>query len=629
KRFRRTMDIKAKKHHIPLVDRNPLEPPPIVVAIVGPPKVGKSTLMHCLIKNFTRQTLSSIQGPVTIVSGKKRRLTFIECNNDINNMIDIAKVADLVLLLIDASFGFEMETFEFLNICQVHGFPRIMGVLTHLDIFKNNKTLRTTKKQLKRRFWTEIYQGAKLFYLSGMVHGDYQKTEIHNLGRFISVMKFRPLSWKQNHPYILSDRMEDLTDPELIRQNPVCDRDICLYGYTRGGHFKNKTSVHIPGCGDFQIHDISFLPDPCPLPDKEKRRSLNEKEKLIYAPMSGVGGIVYDKDAVYIDLGGSHSHSDSKQEEKEESSEGIVGSLIDTQVAIDEKMAVSEMKLFQDSNPLKAEDVEGNSIFQTQTEERILDSGRVRRKAIFLDNEEDEMEVETSGSDDGDDSDEEIIDDNEDLDIVSDEINKRGNDREENIAFADSDDELEVTENARGVSHKTEKKHVRFSDDDPKIDTAEDSALRWKENLKEKAIMSFYQRQADTKNLNKLVYGAHHENHINDDDKSDGTDEIGGLFVISKDKLKSGKTLMNDVDCTQYKTDAIQDWRSSAVMDSIRDCFVTGKWTKSEDAETLIQQDDELFGDFEDLESGPASENNVRDSDHESCDENEKIEAEK
>lgn len=63
-----------------------------------------------------------------------------------------------VLMLIDASFGFEMETFEFLNICQVHGFPRIMGVLTHLDSFKNNKTLRKTKKKLKHRFWTEVYQ---------------------------------------------------------------------------------------------------------------------------------------------------------------------------------------------------------------------------------------------------------------------------------------------------------------------------------------------------------------------------------------------------------------------------------------------------------------------------------------
>lgn len=58
----------------------------------------------------------------------------------------------------DASFGFEMETFEFLNILQVHGFPRVMGILTHLDIMKNNKNMKKTKKKLKQRFWTEIYQ---------------------------------------------------------------------------------------------------------------------------------------------------------------------------------------------------------------------------------------------------------------------------------------------------------------------------------------------------------------------------------------------------------------------------------------------------------------------------------------
>lgn len=115
----RAQDLDTKKQHIPLVDRTPLEPPPIVVVVVGPPKVGKTTLINCLIKNFTRQPLTTINGPVTIVSGKRRRITLIECNNDVNSMIDLAKVADLVLLMIDASFGFEMEIFEFLNICQV------------------------------------------------------------------------------------------------------------------------------------------------------------------------------------------------------------------------------------------------------------------------------------------------------------------------------------------------------------------------------------------------------------------------------------------------------------------------------------------------------------------------------
>ena len=43
-------------------------------------------------------------------------------------MIDIAKVSDIVLMLIDATFGIEMEIFEFLEICRAHGTPRVMGV---------------------------------------------------------------------------------------------------------------------------------------------------------------------------------------------------------------------------------------------------------------------------------------------------------------------------------------------------------------------------------------------------------------------------------------------------------------------------------------------------------------------
>lgn len=81
----------------------------------------------------------------------------------------------------------------------------------------------------------------------GMIHGEYLKTEIHNLGRFISTMKFRPLEWRTSHPYILADRIEDITSQELIRQNSKVDRTVCLYGYTRGAHLKQNALFHIPG----------------------------------------------------------------------------------------------------------------------------------------------------------------------------------------------------------------------------------------------------------------------------------------------------------------------------------------------------------------------------------------------
>ncbi|XP_009330960.1 PREDICTED: ribosome biogenesis protein BMS1 homolog [Pygoscelis adeliae] len=762
--FHRTQDLKTKKHHIPVVDRTPLEPPPVVVVVVGPPKVGKSTLVKCLIKNFTRQKLVEIRGPVTIVSGKKRRLTIIECGCDINTMIDLAKVADLVLMLIDASFGFEMETFEFLNICQVHGFPKIMGVLTHLDTFKNNKQLKKTKKKLKHRFWTEVYPGAKLFYLSGMVHGEYQKQEIHNLGRFISVMKFRPLTWQTSHPYVLADRMEELTNPEDVRINPKCDRKISLYGYLRGAHLKNKSQIHMPGVGDFTVSDVSFLPDPCALPEQQKKRSLNEKEKLVYAPLSGVGGIVYDKDAVYIDLGGSHAHE--KEEEEVRPNHELVQSLISTHSAIDVKMASSKVSLFMDSRPLSSEDVGQEFVMPKEERQIDLKTGRVRRKALFeeeekenddaVSDEEDDQEEEeeeaaavSEGGSDGDDDDaaeeesdrdlsgeemalgrakrlktevakEEAVnelpafaDSDDDLEMSSeeegktaseeDEVEEDDDDEEEEdeqriyenessdcefeaaskrvaeskqyeinsedtemrSQFSDhslkrkaalttdsgnctaeeaseseaenssldegddeegSRDELEVEEsNRKGFQHtrakkadgirQTKLKAVEAEDDDvenllreeeeyeEKIDFSADTtgALKWKEDLTQKAAEAFLRQQRSTPNLRKLIYGTAVEDE--DDKSEDAGDELGGLFHVSRPD-KASKEKANALDCSKFLIEKPQDWDLEEVMSSIRDCFVTGKWEDDKDAAKLLEEDEELYGDFEDLETG-------------------------
>ena len=194
--------------------------------------------MQSLVKRYTRHNLTDVRGPITVVTSKARRVTFFECPCDLSAMIDLAKIADLVMLTVDGSFGFEMETFEFLNVLQVSGFPRVMGVLTHLDGFRDGKALQRRKREMRTRFWAEIHPGAKLFYLSGLVHGAYPKNETHNLALYVSRMKVRPLSWRSAHPYVLVDRVEDVSDPAAVEANPACDRRIALFGFVRGLHIK-------------------------------------------------------------------------------------------------------------------------------------------------------------------------------------------------------------------------------------------------------------------------------------------------------------------------------------------------------------------------------------------------------
>lgn len=493
---RRTADKNERKYHVPMVDRTPDDdPPPVIVAVVGPPGTGKTTLIKSLIRRLAKVTINEIKGPITIVSGKRRRLTFIEVGKDLNSMIDAAKIADLVLLMVDGNYGLEMETMEFLNIAQHHGMPKVLGCATHLDLFKSQSTLKTSKKRLKHRFWTEVYLGAKLFYLSGVINGRYPDREILNLTRFISVMKFRPLKWRNEHPYLLADRVTDLTHPQDIADNSKCDRKVAIYGYLHGTPLPSQNAhMHIAGMGDHFVHSIEKLPDPCPTPYYElkieelererakaaaesgeplakttrRRKRLEDRQKIIYAPMSDVGGVLVDKDAVYIDVGEKESFVPG-----EEMGEGekLVTDLQEVPETMREKLASAPgLQLFSSSSAIKDVDEENGDdedISDTDAElsddetdqlglgdkgRKVMRSARVYGKAL---NDDDEFDgIIAQEDDDTDDNESE----NGEPNLVEVDFDKSGRYNDDELEFvedsalsSDEDDYTTTAANLRGL----------------------------------------------------------------------------------------------------------------------------------------------------------------------------------
>ncbi|KAI8543112.1 hypothetical protein RHMOL_Rhmol08G0193200 [Rhododendron molle] len=645
----RATEKEQRRLHVPTIDRSMGEPAPYVVVVQGPPQVGKSLLIKCLVKHYMKHNLPDVRGPITIVSGKQRRLQFVECPNDINGMIDAAKFADLALLLVDGSYGFEMETFEFLNILQTHGFPKIMGVLTHLDKFKDVKKLKKTKQHLKHRFWTEIYDGAKLFYLSGLIHGKYPKREVHNLARFISVMKFHPLSWRVTHPYMLVDRFEDVTPPERVHMNIKCNRNVTLYGYLRGCNLKKGTKVHIAGVGDYNLAGITSLADPCPLPSAAKKKGLRDKEKLFYAPMSGLGDLLYDKDAVYININ-DHFVQFSKADDENvvtrkgkepDVGEVLVKSLQNTKYSLDRWLENSFINLFGKKVNILSE-------APTDQEDAHKSMDHIR--------DVEPAENDQSGEPETDDSDEES--DAEELDgsEISDEdetyqgglkMKTMDNDSEEdnsnvleehfppekglkeNIDFhggrmrrkaffgddfgqdhlldsGDSDGAEDDLDDRSSHSDSSENGENYFRDEDEMGNSS-----KWKESLAERTVL----RQ--NANLEQLVYGKS-EKMANISDQAQASSEDEGKddeFFTPKGegtKKSSGRVDGDNVnidDCSKFIIHAsLKNWKNEALIESIRNRFVTGDWSKAaqrgQASESICEDDDTEFGEFEDLETG-------------------------
>ncbi|KAF8158573.1 GTP binding protein [Crassisporium funariophilum] len=605
---RRNVERDQTRLHVPLVNRTPDDdPPPIIIAIVGPPGVGKTTLLKSLVRRYTKQTLNEAKGPITVVSGKKRRLTFLECNNDLNSMIDVGKIADLVLLMVDGSFGFEMENFEFLNILQSHGFPKVIGILSHLDLIKKAATLKATKKTLKNRFWTEIYQGAKLFYLSGVLNGRYPDTEIMNLSRFISVMKFRPLVFRNTHPYLLADRIEDLTPRELVRTSKgKCDRTVTVYGYVRGTNLRLGTKVHIPGVGDLDMKSVTVLGDPCPLPtaDSEKRRKLSEKKKLlIHAPMSDVGGVMYDKDAVWVNVPGSFTRGNMDVPQGE--GEQMVMDLQDVSTTLEDQVAQSNIRLLgTSSHALTVDPAANDNDFDEEDEEGLSDDEDEEG-----DSEDDSEDVDEDEEEDGD-EDEDIPRDSRNTGRSSHRTIARGlpsSSKKEHVdvEYADSDSDLGDEEGADRVRLREDHDILSDNDDDDEgmdeDDEEDDESIpKWKRNLTERAQEALSSTKTRRKDWIKLIYSSSLSPEEILSGKKEGEGDSGAMnaeddfFQVRRtdgpvsEVLDAGKEPLNE--------ESLKKWEDEDMLDSIRHLFITGGDGPPENGEDGEQDDQNGFG---------------------------------
>jgi ribosome biogenesis protein BMS1 len=112
-----------------------------------------------------------------------------------------------------------------------------------------------------------------MFYFSGVVNGKYLKHEVKQLSLLLSRVKYRPLVWRNTHPYVVVDRHEDVTHPSKIEEEEgKGERSVAFYGYVRGTNLKVGTKVHLIGVGDFGMASVEAIQDPVPIFDKEKEQ---------------------------------------------------------------------------------------------------------------------------------------------------------------------------------------------------------------------------------------------------------------------------------------------------------------------------------------------------------------------
>ena len=419
---------------------------------------------------------------------------------------------------------------------------------------------------------------------------------------------------------MLVDRHEDITHPNEIDKNPACDRSVTFYGWVRGSHMKKGTKVHLIGVGDYSMSEISPLADPCPIPDKEQK-TLKKKDALLFAPLSNVGAVSFDKDAIYIDIGRANytkkANIQENEDEDQELSEaeydpeepaGMLKGLQDVDAAVDERMERSTLRLFKGSKAVEAgsdndsdsdDELPTNSInsmvpFQSRGD-KVLDSQQ------------------------GDDSDS----DSESEESNSDENDSDSNDSNESGDSDDSDDSEDSDDDS--ASDDDSESGDKDGENARSKETLRNSSASWKNGIADRAVQSFLERKGSIVNLQELIYGVEKTKIVTDEanddgDKSDSEDDEFFQIKKSTRDATAGSNSRNEIGAESFVGEedssrlvagerekiSMEAWLEEGgdgLIESIRDKFVTGNWDKGEEG---IGDDnsEEVFGDFADLETG-------------------------
>ncbi|CAK5269806.1 unnamed protein product [Mycena citricolor] len=419
-------------------------------------------------------------------------------------------------------------------------------------------------------------------------------------------MKFRPLVFRNSHPYLLADRIEDLTPREQIRQSGgKCDRVVTVYGYVRGTNLRAGTKVHIPGVGDLDMKSITILGDPCPLPDvdSEKRRKLSERKKLlIHAPMSDVGGMMYDKDAVWINVPGSFTRENADVTQGE--GEQMVMDLQDARATLEDSVAQSHIRLFGSSSKHLTVDEDDRS---DEEDGRPSDE----------DDEDDEDEDESDSEEDDDDL-SAGEDEGEDLMDIGDNSGRASRrdvtrtvpvagsskGRTADIEYADSDSDL-------GDEDEEEERRLDFGDEEQmhlpseEEEDGEEDVPRWKMNLAERA-QATAGKSRRRKDWIKLIYASDltPEQVLSGKDETENdtpeNDEEDEEFFRIKPRT-GGEVEQTDSSKQAWTDEELRRWEDEDLLDSIRHLFITGPVEGEGGNEEYEDADGD--GDFEDLEA--------------------------
>lgn len=243
---------------------------PRIVGIIPANESGNSALaLQCFCQSLDAEVTSD--KPFTLYSKEKKASYSFVTENNCNDQdcIDVAKVADVVVLVLDTSqfvqdtikevhsdtLGGENETIgttwysdsglcitdytrELIANLNSQGAPNVVVLLQNTDTFIDRDRQKVIKLH-QRYFFSMLHDSTKVF-------APVSVSDFDGILRHIHVTKLRALAWRDQRPYMAVETTTYNQDTQ----------ELTIGGILRGQNLSAKQLMHITNHGTYQISSI-------------------------------------------------------------------------------------------------------------------------------------------------------------------------------------------------------------------------------------------------------------------------------------------------------------------------------------------------------------------------------------
>ncbi|KAM3660878.1 pre-rRNA-processing protein TSR1 homolog [Ammospiza maritima maritima] len=213
----------------------------------------------------------------------KQRWRFVTAQaGDLHAVLDLAKVADSLLFILDPVDGWDSEGEHCLSCLFAQGLPSYALAVpggTDLPPKKRIDARKKLSKCIEKRF-----PEAKLFPLN-------TEQESSLLLRHLSSQKQRHLAFRARRAHLLARAAEFVPsqDSDLVGTLKVS-------GFVRGQTLNVNSLVHIVGHGDFQLSQVDAPPDPLSLNPRVVKGQKRSQQDMEVQDDSGNGAVEMEED---------------------------------------------------------------------------------------------------------------------------------------------------------------------------------------------------------------------------------------------------------------------------------------------------------------------------------------------